>query len=46
MPKILILQEVLHATHLLKLFDKKYEMNPTRTVDATEQTPDAGRTDI
>ena len=41
------MQETLHATHLLKLLDKmyKYEMDPTRTVDATEQTRDAGRTD-
>ena len=33
--------------HLLKLLDKmyKYEMDPTRTVDATERTRDAGRTD-
>ena len=41
-----ILQETLHAlTHLLKLFDKmyKYEMDPTRTVGATERTRDAGR---
>ena len=30
--------------HLLKLLDKmyKYEMDPTRTVDATERTRDAG----
>ena len=42
-----ILQKTLHATHLLKLFDKKYnyEMDPTRTVGATERTQDAGRTD-
>ena len=42
-----ILQETLHVTHLLKLLDKtsKYEMDPTRTVGATEQTWDAGRTD-
>ena len=41
-----ILQETLHATHFLKLFDKmyKYEMDPTRTVGATERTRDAGRT--
>ena len=41
-----ILQETLHATHLLKLLYKmhKYEMDPTRTVEATEQTRDAGRT--
>ena len=45
--KIGILQETLHATHLLKLLDKmyKYEMNPTRTVGATERTRDVGRTD-
>ena len=42
-----ILQETLHATNLLKLLGKmyKYEMDPTRTVGATEQTCDAGRTD-
>ena len=42
-----ILQETLHATHLLKLLDKmcKYEMDRTRTVGATEQTQDAGRMD-
>ena len=42
-----ILQETLHATHLLKLLDKmcKYEMDPTRTVGATEWTRDVGRTD-
>ena len=41
-----ILQETLHATHLLKLLYKmhKYEMVPTRTVEATERTRDAGRT--
>ena len=41
------MQEILHMTHLLKLLDKmyKYEMDPTRTVDATERTWDAGRTD-
>ena len=35
-----ILQETLHATHLLKLLDKmyKYEMDPTRTVGVTERT--------
>ena len=43
LPKILnfdILQETLHATHLLKLLDKmyKYEMDPTRTVGVTERT--------
>ena len=33
--------------HPLKLLDKmyKYEMDPTRTVGATEQTQDAERTD-
>ena len=42
-----ILQETLHATHLLKLLDKmcKYEMDPTRTVGATERTRDAGQAD-
>ena len=42
-----ILPETLHATHLLKLLDKmyKYEMDPTKTVDATERTRDGGRTD-
>ena len=42
-----ILQQTLHATHLLKLLDKmyKYEMDPTRTVGATERMGDAGRTD-
>ena len=41
-----ILQETLHTTHLLKLLDKmyKYEMDPARTVGATERTQDAGRT--
>ena len=41
-----ILQETLHATHLLKLLYKmhKYEMDPTRTVEATERTRDGGRT--
>ena len=45
--KILILQETLHVTHLLKLLDKmyKYKMVPTRTVGATERIRDAGRTD-
>ena len=39
--------ETLHAKHLMKLLDKmyKYEMDPTRTVGATERTQDAGRTD-
>ena len=42
-----ILQESLHATHPLKLLDKicEYQMDPTRTVGATERTRDAGRTD-
>ena len=42
-----ILQETLNATHLLKLLDKmyKYEMDPTRTVDTTGRTRNAGRTD-
>ena len=42
-----MLQETLHATHILKLLSKmyKYEMNPTRTVGATEQTRDAERMD-
>ena len=46
LPKLQILQETLHATHLLKLLDKmyKYEMDPTRTVEATERTRDAGQT--
>ena len=41
-----ILPETLHATHLLKLLYKmhKYEMDPTRTVEATERPLDAGRT--
>ena len=39
-----MLQETVHATHLLKLLGKmnKYEMDPTRTVAATERTCDAG----
>ena len=42
-----ILQETLHATHILKLLHKvyKYEMDPTRTVGARERTRDVGRTD-
>ena len=42
-----MLQQTLHATHLLKLLDKmyKYEMDPTKTVGATERTRDTGRTD-
>ena len=41
------MQNNLHPTHLLNLLDKmcKYEMDATRTVGATEQTQDAGRTD-
>ena len=37
-----------HATHLLKLLDKmyKYEMDPTRTVGATERTRDVGQMDV
>ena len=44
MSKIQILQETLHMTHHLKLLDRmyKYEMDPTRTVGATERTWDAG----
>ena len=47
MPKIQILQETLYVTHLLKLLDKmcEYDMDPTRTVGATERTRDAARTD-
>ena len=47
LPKIQILQETLHTTHLLKLLDKmyKYEMDPTRTVGITELTRDVGQTD-
>ena len=46
-PIFLILQLTLHVTHLLKLLDKmyKYDMDPTRTVGATERTRDTGRTD-
>ena len=42
-----IFQRTLHSTHLLMLLDKmyKYEMDPTRTVGATERTWNAGRTD-
>ena len=41
------MQETLHAAHLLKLLDNmyKYEMDPTRTVGATERTRDVGWTD-
>ena len=44
---LVILQETLHTTHLLKLLGKmyKYEMDPTRTVGATEQICDVGRMD-
>ena len=44
---VVILQETLHATHLLTLLDKmnKYEMDPIRTEGSTERTGDAGRTD-
>ena len=40
-------QKALHLTHLLKLLDKlyKYQMDPTRTLGATERTRDAGQTD-
>ena len=40
-------KKTLHATHLLMLLDKmyKYEMDPTRTLGATERTRNAGRTD-
>ena len=46
-PNFLILQEILHAAHFLKLLDKmdKYERDPTRTVGAIERTRDAGQTD-
>ena len=42
-----MLQETSHATHLLKLLEKMYknEMDPTKTVGATERTRDAGRMD-
>ena len=42
-----ILHAIIHAAHLLKLLDKmrKYEMDPTRSKGATEQTRDTGRTD-
>ena len=37
----------LYPRHILKLLENiyKYEMDPTRTVGATERTRDAGRTD-
>ena len=40
-----MLQETLHTTHLLNLLDKmyKYEMDPPRTVGATERTRYGGR---
>ena len=46
-PNFQILPETLHGTHLLKLLNKmyEYEMDPTKTVGATERTRDAGRTD-
>ena len=46
MSKIQILQESLHAAHLLKLLNRmyEYEMDPTRTVGTTERLLD-GRTD-
>ena len=39
--------KALHGTHFLKLLDKmyEYEMDPSRTVGATEQTRDVGRMD-
>ena len=39
-----ILQYILHAIYILKLLDKmyKYDLDPTRTVGATEWTQDAG----
>ena len=42
-----IWQQILYATHLQKLLDKmcKYETDPTRSVEDTERTRDAGRTD-
>ena len=42
-----ILQETLHTTHILKLLGKMYiyQMDPTRTVGATELIRDGGRTD-
>ena len=45
--KFAILQQTLHTKHLLKLLGKmyEYEMDPTRTVGATERTRDAGRMD-
>ena len=42
-----ILKQTLHATHLLKLFDKmcKYEMYPTHIVEDTERTRFCPQTD-
>ena len=47
MPKIQILKLNVYVTHLLVLLDKmyKYEMDLTRTVDATERTRMYGRTE-
>ena len=44
--KILKFGKKIYMRHFLKLFDKmyKYEMDPNRTVGATERTRDAGRT--
>ena len=41
------MQKTLHATHFPKWLDKMYtyEMDPTKTVGATERTRNAGRTD-
>ena len=41
------MQTTLQVTHFLKLLDKmcKYEMDPTRTVGATERTRDVGQMD-
>ena len=45
--KFEILQKTFHITHLLKLLDKmyKHEVDPTRTLGATELKRDVGRTD-
>ena len=42
-----MLPKTIHVTHLLKLLDKmyKYEIDPIRTVGATEWTQDEGRMD-
>ena len=47
MSKIHILKETLQATYLMKLLNKmyKYEIDPTRTLGATERTCDAGQMD-